>query len=623
MGIIPARMTCGQMWKTSLQVIGISFVAAFLATLLSAQFLPGDVFVGGNHSLSAPTVYKLSPPAFVPSVFADQTDGMTVASGLTFSPDGRRLFAGDSFRRKVFEFDGAGNATVLIDFNVPNAPFWRPFGENGIAFDSLGNLYVSLIDFNTGKGQIRRYPSDGSPYEIFADENDGIGWPTGLAFDQADNLFVANRNTPHVLKIDPSGDASIFDTMPDEQPVQVGRVPYPRQPNSIDVAANGDIYVSAFDFGGRLRFNQPIFVYRKGEPTRELLTTFRAGGNPSLRLNLDDSVLYYTWFANRANSPLYEIDVQSGSSSLLASGLSGGLSIAVSEGVEDPDPPKLTNQLDPEPRDGWNGGPGFSEVTVTLIADDEGGVGVREIVYSVSVNGDEGPEVTEETSSTVSFELDSDGLYEVSFFARDHNHNSSSSESFVVRIDSVSPRITTDNVVPPSGWFTQSPVDVTFTCNPDGGSPCAADSSSQNFATEGWHRAEWAVEDLAGNQASAFLDFGIDTVPPEIAGIPQKCDLSPPNHKLVTIAEITASDVGVPLDPVITVQSNEELNATGSGRSAPDYVIEGGRVQLRSERSGVGNGRIYRVTATVADRAGQRTTEVFECTVEHDEGAGD
>ena len=70
----------------------------------------------------------------------------------------------------------------------------------------------------------------------------------------------------------------------------------------------------------------------------------------------------------------------------------------------------------------------------------------------------------------------------------------------------------------------------------------------------------------------------------------------------------------------VTSMSNEPVNGLGDGDMAPDVVITGTGlqprvIQLRRERSGLGNGRIYTISASALDQAGNRTTATGTCRV--------
>jgi hypothetical protein len=69
------------------------------------------------------------------------------------------------------------------------------------------------------------------------------------------------------------------------------------------------------------------------------------------------------------------------------------------------------------------------------------------------------------------------------------------------------------------------------------------------------------------------------------------------------------------------VVSNEPDNGTGDGDTANDIVIfDNLTFQLRAERSGNGNGRIYTITYQVTDWAGNSALATATVTVPHDKG---
>jgi hypothetical protein len=55
----------------------------------------------------------------------------------------------------------------------------------------------------------------------------------------------------------------------------------------------------------------------------------------------------------------------------------------------------------------------------------------------------------------------------------------------------------------------------------------------------------------------------------------------------------------------IVVSSNEPLNGTGDGDTAPDWeVVDAHHVRLRAERAGTGTGRVYTIETDCHDRFG-------------------
>ena len=90
---------------------------------------------------------------------------------------------------------------------------------------------------------------------------------------------------------------------------------------------------------------------------------------------------------------------------------------------------------------------------------------------------------------------------------------------------------------------------------------------------------------------------------------------------MVQVATVTASD---------TLSGLASFNLTGTSNEPPDsgesdIVITGAGVQarvvgLRAERLGNGSGRVYTLTATASDLAGNSTTATATCIVPHDQG---
>ena len=88
--------------------------------------------------------------------------------------------------------------------------------------------------------------------------------------------------------------------------------------------------------------------------------------------------------------------------------------------------------------------------------------------------------------------------------------------------------------------------------------------------------------------------------------------LSPANHRLVDVlATYEASDASGASSCALTVSSNEPANGRGDGNTTVDWlVIDAHHVQLRAERSDLGRGRIYTLTAVLLRRCGKHVCQV-------------
>ena len=111
-----------------------------------------------------------------------------------------------------------------------------------------------------------------------------------------------------------------------------------------------------------------------------------------------------------------------------------------------------------------------------------------------------------------------------------------------------------------------------------------------------------------------------DTVPPE--AIDEMVELWPPNHKFHTISgEDCVRDAcdGELEVTFLSASSDEPVNDKGDGNTEPDIILDCERVQLRSERQGGGNGRIYTLAWKAVDDAGNQTEGECVVAVPHDQ----
>jgi len=152
----------------------------------------------------------------------------------------------------------------------------------------------------------------------------------------------------------------------------------------------------------------------------------------------------------------------------------------------------------------------------------------------------------------------------------------------------------------PTGLFPLGATTATLTSTPDGGTP---ESDSATVTVE-------------------------DTEPPVVRLRAEPFFLWPPNHDLRNVAvEIRIQDRCSGEDDfdveLLEVRSNESDNGNGDGNTpndiqGADIGTDDRNVQLRAERAGGGNGRIYTLIYRVTDGNGMQTDAEAKVYVPHD-----
>jgi uncharacterized repeat protein (TIGR01451 family) len=147
----------------------------------------------------------------------------------------------------------------------------------------------------------------------------------------------------------------------------------------------------------------------------------------------------------------------------------------------------------------------------------------------------------------------------------------------------------------------------------------SAGSTLTNTATIAGHQND----PVAGNNTSTVVTtLNHNPICSTVTGGP---NLWPPNHKLRLIGLTGATDPdGNPITTSVTgVTQDEPLNGLGDGDTSPDAFAASAsnQVWLRAERSGTGDGRVYRIAFQVTDGLGGQCTGVARVGVPHDQGA--
>jgi hypothetical protein len=103
----------------------------------------------------------------------------------------------------------------------------------------------------------------------------------------------------------------------------------------------------------------------------------------------------------------------------------------------------------------------------------------------------------------------------------------------------------------------------------------------------------------------------------------EEIDLWPPNHQWHyfdvedCLAQMHACDGDA---KILYITSDEPVNSTGDGNTAPDIACDEDSFAVRSERKGNANGRVYDVHIELEDHHHHKQHVVCEVEVDHDQG---
>ena len=145
---------------------------------------------------------------------------------------------------------------------------------------------------------------------------------------------------------------------------------------------------------------------------------------------------------------------------------------------------------------------------------------------------------------------------------------------------------------------------------------CAVDATSSPLASKSYSSRDVLTVDPCNPDVTAPVISSVSASP---------STLWAPNHKMNAVSVSTvASDNcgGTPVCSIASATSNEPDNGLGDGNTTGDVVITGANtLLLRSERAGVGSGRVYTIGVSCTDAAGNVSPVSYTTvTVAHDQG---
>jgi len=163
---------------------------------------------------------------------------------------------------------------------------------------------------------------------------------------------------------------------------------------------------------------------------------------------------------------------------------------------------------------------------------------------------------------------------------------------------------------------------LTYVWKDAAGNVVGTSAVAQRTLSSGTYTFTLTVTDTGGLSSSAATQITIqDTTAPVLSVSLSPNSLWPPNHKLTPIAATVSAGDACSANPsvrLVSIVSNEPDEGTGDGDQPYDIqAINGGPVpvgtdvrsfSLRAERAGSGSGRVYTVTYSATDAAGNSTT---------------
>lgn len=153
----------------------------------------------------------------------------------------------------------------------------------------------------------------------------------------------------------------------------------------------------------------------------------------------------------------------------------------------------------------------------------------------------------------------------------------------------------------------------------------AACADANQSVTELNEQNNCSFSELRGRQ-SFIVPVDTSNRPPDCSrAAPSVTTLWPPNHRLVNVSVLGVTDPdGDSVTVVIAgITQDEPVNGLGDGDTSPDgFGVGTTQAQLRAERSGTGNGRVYRISFTAVDGKGGSCTAAVTVGVPHDMGRG-
>lgn len=168
------------------------------------------------------------------------------------------------------------------------------------------------------------------------------------------------------------------------------------------------------------------------------------------------------------------------------------------------------------------------------------------------------------------------------------------------------------------------PVGVLYTTSSVGCDGVTVTSSVEGPFVPGTHQVTVTVSPTQGEAETCRATVVVvDTTPPALT--PRTTHLWPPNHKMHSLTPADCVDVVDACDPSVrlfftSATSDEPVDGKGDGATSGDIALGCDSVQVRSERSGQGDARVYTLGVRAVDASGNTADATCRVIVAHDQG---
>lgn len=509
-------------------------------------------------------------------IFGDVPGGFVQTSGVAVAPGGD-IYVSDEFTQRISIFNSSG----VFQSTFSAGSF--PTTATGVALDSAGNVYVS----DSANHRIRKFNATGTLITSWGSSGAGDGLfsgPQGLAIDSSDNVYVADTGNNRIQKFTSGG---VFITK--WGTVGTGNAQF-TMPFGVSADSSGTIYVADTS-------NQRIQTF---SATGTFIEAFGVAGNGDGQFagpqDLAADAFGNIFVADSGNDCVQKL----------------GAAVSV---VADAGPDQTVECAG-------------STTSVTLDGTASTGSG------TLSYSWKEGTTVLG-TGATLMVSLPL-GPHSITLTVTSSGGGTDDDEVLVTIVDMVAPTITLNGADPMTVECHTSFVNPGATAN-DGcaGSFAASSSGSVNVDVPGSYIITYTASDPSGNPATPKTRTVnvVDTTAPTITLNGLTPSMWPPNHKYQTfrmtdfvtsVTDSCGTTLGVGSVVISQVTSDELDNSGGDGNTLNDIVIAGDckSVQLRSERDGGGDGRVYTITFRVRDASGNATTATARVVVPKSQGSG-